>query len=170
MSKKLDWFGSILVRVYPRLNAAPDDLRTLAVGAEKWLKTGARQAGFRGTGFGQDQLDALHAGELPLPEALDWANKLRRRRRIDDARTRELAERMRAVSVADWLRINPEMNRRVLAFRVYGVGARVSDLFKSLSSALHAPAIARLEFAWEVLSGFDQIGERRCRWDVHSDA
>ncbi len=162
-----DWNGSVLVRVYPRPNARPADLKILGAALAGWLKTGPRRAGFRRAQYTRDQLAALQAGELPLPEVLAIANAFRHsRRRIKDPNIRAAAERLRHLPLSGWLECFAEGTRRILAFRVFGVGSRGSDLFESLRGALHAPAIARIEFLWEVLEGLDRISERGHVWEV----
>jgi hypothetical protein len=168
--KFADWHGSVLVRVYPLPDAAPAALKTLAAGVSQWFTTGARRAGFGVVWFDRGQLAALQAGELPLPEVLFLRNAIRRRKRIDNPATKDFVERLRQLTLADWRRILPESTRRALCFRVFGVGPLLKDLFQNLCTYLHAPAVARLEFAWETVEAFDRIGERTLVWEVDSDA
>jgi hypothetical protein len=159
MFELLDIMGSVVVRLYPRTNASPGDLKTLGAALERWIEEGARQAGFSRVEHSTEHIAALKAGEPPLPEALWLSNLFReaRDRGTSDPEVGEWISRLADLSVSDILRLKPDEAHRVVAFRVYGVGFAVKQLFDDLAKSLHAPALARVEFRWEVLSGFERI-------------
>jgi hypothetical protein len=157
-----DSYGSVLVRIRPREDAASDDLKTLAECLRRWLAP-------RQDVYGPDEgaLAALEAGELPLPENLWLRNMFREHPgTCDDPEVERFIRGMQELSLADYARVFREGNRRVLAFRVYHVGFHVRKLYESLSHALHAPAVAGLEFRWEYLTSEGGIGEQGKCWEV----
>jgi hypothetical protein len=161
---------SVLIRVYPRENAAQEDLKRLGAGLRYWLHTQSEQDGFPEVyGFGA-ALDALEAGELPDPEALVVLNAFRQPARGGDdslePEMRRVVDCMRSLTLGDYLERFPEGRRRYASFRVYGAVLRMRKLFDSLARCTHAPATAKVVFTWEVVKEIDRIGESSHVWEV----
>jgi hypothetical protein len=167
------WRGEVTVRFYPLTEATPAALKTLGNAVNRWLKDGPQSAGFlRAEEHEGGGVEALKAGELPLPEALAVSNAFRdaRRRHPEETSDDDPVAGIAKLSPRDILDLLPHIKGRPAVFTVHGVDD-VQGLFESLNAwGLCMPAVSRLEFSWFQHVGDDMLQEMRRIWFVNQSA
>src|SRR5262245_35873400 len=135
MNFRDDLIGSVLVRVFPRADATPADLRTLARGIRRWIETSPWRVG-----CDHERLDPLAAGNLPLPSAQYLADCCCKKRLPEGENLTEadrFANFQADLPFEKWVQADPDGHLRFVGFRVYEVGIRGRELHDSLTQNLH---------------------------------